>query len=89
VTEKDDDNEEEDQSWPSGSSDDNGPVSPIRFPKVKRWFKCPICLNDLYQYKNSLFFDIEYLMMDGFLKPDMVEQYCQLNRLIEASICDL
>jgi hypothetical protein len=41
----DDDDEEDQQAWPSGSSDDDGPVSPIRFPKVMHWLKCPICLN--------------------------------------------
>jgi hypothetical protein len=85
ATDKEDDDEEEDQSWPSGSSDFDDPV---RFPRVKRWFKCPICLNNLYQHKNSLFFHIEYIMMNEFSKPDMVEQNCQLNRLIEAAICD-
>jgi hypothetical protein len=84
ATEKEDDDEEEDQSWPSRSSDDDGP---IRFPRVKHCFKCPICHNYLYQYKNSLFFHNEYMMMDEFLKPDMVEQHRRLNRLIEAAIC--
>jgi hypothetical protein len=70
VVEKEDDNKEEDQSWPSGSSDDN---SPVRFPRVKCWFKCSICLNHLYQHKNNLFFRIEYMMMKEFLKPDVVE----------------
>jgi hypothetical protein len=47
--EKEDDDEKEDQSWwPLGSSDDNAPFSPIRFPGVKRWFMCPICFNHLY-----------------------------------------
>jgi hypothetical protein len=47
---KEDDEKEEDQSWQaSRSSDDDGPISPIRFPRVKHWFKCPICLNHLYQ----------------------------------------
>jgi hypothetical protein len=61
AAEKDEDNEEEDQSWPSGSSDDDGPV---RLHRVKHWFKCPIFFNHLYQHKNSLFFDIQYMMMD-------------------------
>jgi hypothetical protein len=35
AAEKEDDDEEEDQqAWPSGSSDDDGPVSPIRFLRV-------------------------------------------------------
>jgi hypothetical protein len=33
-------NDEYQWAWPSRSSDDNGPVSPIRFPRVKHWFKC-------------------------------------------------
>jgi hypothetical protein len=33
-------NDEYQWAWPSGSSDDDGPVSPIRFPRVKHWFKC-------------------------------------------------
>jgi hypothetical protein len=50
VTEKEEDDDEEDQqAWPSGNNDDNGPVSPIRYPRVKRWFKCPfasaICIS--------------------------------------------
>jgi hypothetical protein len=36
VVEKEDKDNEEDQAWPSRSSDDDGPVSPIRFPRVKR-----------------------------------------------------
>jgi hypothetical protein len=68
VAKKEDD-EEEDQSLPSGSSDDDGPV---RFPGVKRWFKCPICLNHFYQYKKSLFF---HMLIDEFLKPNVVEQH--------------
>jgi hypothetical protein len=81
ATEKeDDDGEEDQQAWPSGSSDDDGPVSPIRFPRVKRWFKCPICLNHLYQHKNSLFGHIENFIMDELSTPDVVEQHRQLNR---------
>jgi hypothetical protein len=30
---EDDDNEEDQQAWPSGNSDDDGPVSPSDFPK--------------------------------------------------------
>jgi hypothetical protein len=43
AAEKEDDNDEDDQQ--SGSSDDNGPVSTIRFPRIKCWLKCPICVN--------------------------------------------
>jgi hypothetical protein len=90
AAEKEDGEEEEDQYWrPSRRSNDDDPVSPIRFLRIKRWFKCPICFNHLYQHKNSLFFHIKYMMMDEFSTPDMVEQHCQLNRLIEAAICDL
>jgi hypothetical protein len=45
---EDDDDEEDQQSWPSVRSDNDGFVSPIRFPRVKHWFKCPICLKNLY-----------------------------------------
>jgi flagellar biosynthesis GTPase FlhF len=81
AAKKEDNDEEEDQSWPSGSSDDD---SPVRLHRVKHWFKCPICFNNLYQHKNSLFLHIQYMMMDEFSPPDMVEQNCHLNRLIEA-----
>jgi hypothetical protein len=41
VAEKETTENDVDQwAWPSGSSDDDGPVSPIRFPRVKHWFKC-------------------------------------------------
>jgi hypothetical protein len=74
AVEKEDDEEEEDQSWrPSGSSDNDSLVSPIRFPRVKRWFKCPICFNHLYQHKDILFFHIKYMMMDEFSTVDVVE----------------
>jgi hypothetical protein len=79
VAEKGDDDEEEDHSWrPSESSDDDGPIC----------FKCPICFNHLYQHKNSLFFHIKYMMTDEFFLPNVVERHHQLNRLIEAAICD-
>jgi hypothetical protein len=85
AAKKEDNDEKEDQSRPSGSNNDD---SPIRFPGVKRWFKCPICFNHLYQHKNNLFFHIEYMMMNGFSMPDVVEQHRQLNTLIEVAICD-
>jgi hypothetical protein len=68
TAEKEEDDEKDDRSWPSGSSDDDGP---FRFPRVMHWFKCSICLNHLYQHRNSLFFHIEYMMMNEFLMPDM------------------
>jgi hypothetical protein len=90
VTEKEDDDDEEDQqAWPSGSNDDNGPVSPIRYPRVTRWFKCPICLSHLYQYKNSLFGHIENFIMEESSTHEVVEHHCQLNRLHEATMSDL
>jgi hypothetical protein len=89
VTEKEDDEEEEDQSWrPSRSRDDDGPINPIKFPRVKHWLKCPIYFNHLYQHKNNLFFHIKYMMLDEFLMPGVVEQHRQLNRLIEVAIFD-
>jgi hypothetical protein len=89
AAEKEDDDEEEEQSWwPSGSSNTDGPLTPIRFLGVKCCFKCPICFNHLYQHKKNLFFHIKYMMTDEFLTPDVVVQHCQLNRLIEAAICD-
>jgi hypothetical protein len=79
AAEKVDDNEEEDQSWrPWKTSDDDDLVC----------FKCPIYFNHLYQHKNSSFFHIKYMMVDEFLPPNMVERHRQLNRLIEAAICD-
>jgi hypothetical protein len=54
VAKDDDDEEEDQQTLPSRTSNDDGPVSPIRFPRVMRWLKCPICLNYLYEHKNGL-----------------------------------
>jgi hypothetical protein len=89
AAEKEDNNDEEDQqAWPSGSSDDGGLVSPIRFPRVRRWFKCPICLNHLYQYKNSLFSYIKNFIMEELSTPDVVEQHRQLNRMLKKTMCD-
>jgi hypothetical protein len=76
VVEKEDDDDEEDQhAWPLGSSDDDVPISPIRFPRVKHWFKCPIFLNHLYHHKNSLFGHIKNFIMEKLSTPDMVEQH--------------
>jgi hypothetical protein len=68
----DNDDEEDQEAWPS-SSDDDGPISPIRFPIIKHWFKCPICLNYLYEHKNSLLFHIKNLIIDEMLTPDVIE----------------
>jgi hypothetical protein len=84
VAEKeDDDNEEDQQAWPSGSSDDAGPVSPIKFSRVMRWLKCPICLNYLYEHKNGLLFQIESFIKDAISPPDVVEQYLHRSRLLD------
>jgi hypothetical protein len=72
VAEKDDDDDElEDQeAWPLGSSGDDGP---IRFSRVKRWFKCPICLNNMYEHKNSVLFHIKNFITEEMGLPNMVE----------------
>jgi hypothetical protein len=88
VEKEDNDDEEDQQVWPSGCSNDDGPISPIRFPRVKRWFKCPICLNHLYQHKKSLFVHIKKIIKDELSTLDVVEQHHQLNRLLEATMCD-
>jgi hypothetical protein len=80
AAKKEDDDEEEDQSWrPSESSNEDGPVC----------FKCSICFNHLYQHKNNLFCHIKYMTTDEFSPPNVVKWHRQLNRLIEAAICDL
>jgi hypothetical protein len=67
---KEDDEEEEDQQvLPPGSSDDDNPINPIRFLRVMRWLKCPICLNYLYEHKNGLLFHIESFMKDEMSPP--------------------
>jgi hypothetical protein len=83
VKKEDDDNEEDQQAWPSGSNDDDGPASPIRFPRVMRWFKCPICLNYLYEHKNGLLFHIKSFIRDAMSPPDVVEQHIHLSRLLD------
>jgi hypothetical protein len=45
ATEKEATEEEDQKVLPPGSSDDDDPISPIRFPRVMHWLKCPICLN--------------------------------------------
>jgi hypothetical protein len=70
------------------SSNDDDPVSPIRFPIIKRWFKCPICLKYLYEHKNNLLFHIKNFITDEMSLPDVVEQHRQLSRLLEATMRD-
>jgi hypothetical protein len=89
VVEKEDDDEEEDQFWPSGSSNDDDPVSPIRFPRVKRWFKCPICVNYLYEHKNGLLFHIKSFIKDVMSMSDMVDKHRHLSMLLKATMHDL
>jgi hypothetical protein len=69
-------------AWPWGSSDnDYDNEGPIRFPKVKCWFKCLICLRDWYEHKNSVLFHIHKFIKEEMGPPDVVEQYRQLSRL--------
>jgi hypothetical protein len=83
VAEEDDNEEEDQQTLPPGSSDDDGPISPIRFPRVKCWLNCPICLNYLYEHKNGLIFHIESFIKDEMSPPppDQVEQHLHLSML--------
>jgi hypothetical protein len=53
VEKEDNDDEEDQQVWPSGCSNDDGPISPIRFPRVKHWFKCPICISTRKVYSST------------------------------------
>jgi hypothetical protein len=69
AAEEDDDDEEDEQALPPGSSDDDGPTSCIRFPRVKHWLKCPICLNYLYEHKIGLLFHIESFINDKMSPP--------------------
>jgi hypothetical protein len=81
--EEDDDEEEDQQALPPGSSDDDGPVSPIRFNRVKRWLKCPICLAYLYEHKNGLLFDIKSFIKDEMSPPDLLKRHLHLSRLLD------
>jgi hypothetical protein len=84
AAEEDDDDEEDQQALPSRSSNDDGSVSPIRFPRVMRWLKCPIFLNYLYEHKNGLLFHIESFINDEMSPPpDVVEQHLHLSRLLD------
>jgi hypothetical protein len=82
AAEEEDDEEEDQQALPLRSSDDDDPVSPIRFPRVMRWLKCPICLNYLYEHKKGLLFHIESFIKDEMSSPDLVEQHLHLFRLL-------
>jgi hypothetical protein len=59
AAKEDDDDEEDQQALPSRSSDDDGPISPIKFPRVMHWLKCPSCLNNLYEHNYGLLFHIK------------------------------
>jgi hypothetical protein len=63
--------------------DDVGPVSTIRFLRIKRWFKYPIYLNYLYEHKNGLVFHIESFIKDEMSPPDVVKQHLHLSRLLD------
>jgi hypothetical protein len=73
-------------AWGS-SDDDEGPI--ILFPKVKRWFKCLICLKDWYEHKDNVLFHIKNFINLEMGLPNMVEQHHQLSRLLEADELDL
>jgi hypothetical protein len=81
-----DDDEEDQEAWPSGSSDDeyNCDEGPIKFPKVKSWFKCPIYLREMYEHMNSVLFHIHSFIAEEIGPPDVVEQHRQLSRLLDA-----
>jgi hypothetical protein len=83
VAEEDDDEVEDQQVLPLGSSDNDDLVNPIRFPRVMHWLKCPICLNYLYEHKNGLLFHIESFIRDEMSPPDLVEQHLHLSRLLD------
>jgi hypothetical protein len=83
VAEEDDNEEEDQQTLPPGSSDNDGPISPIRFPRVKCWLNCPICLNYLYEHKNGLLFHIESFIKDKMSPLDLVEQHLHLSMLLD------
>jgi hypothetical protein len=84
AEEDEDDDVEEKQAFPSGSSSDNGLVSPIRFHRVMCWVKCPNCLNYLYEHKNRLLFHIRSFIKDEMSPPpDVVKQYLHLSRLLD------
>jgi hypothetical protein len=69
ADEEDDDDEEDQHALPSGSSDNDGLVSPIRFSRVMRWLKHLIYLNYFYEHKNGLLFHIESFIKDEISPP--------------------
>jgi hypothetical protein len=83
VTEEDDDKEDDQHALPSGSSDDEIPISPIRFSRIMHWLKCPICLNYLYEHKNGLLFHIKSFIKDEMSPPDVVEQHLHHSKLLD------
>jgi hypothetical protein len=85
AAKEDDDDKEDQQAFPSRSNDDDGPISPIRFPGVVHWLKCPICLNYLYEHKNGLLFHIKRFIKDEMSPPNVVEQHLHLSRLLICS----
>jgi hypothetical protein len=71
-SEEDNDDEEDQEAWPSGSSDDD---IPIRFPRVKLWFKCPICLSNMYEHKNNVLFYINNFIAKEMGSSDVVKKH--------------
>jgi hypothetical protein len=69
AVKKDNNDKEDQQALPSGSSDDDCSVSPIRFPRVMRRLKYSICHNYLYEHKNGLPFHIESFIKDEMSPP--------------------
>jgi hypothetical protein len=83
AAKEDDDDKEDQQAMLLGSSDNDDRISPIRFPRVVRWLKCPICRNYLYEHKNGLLFHIKSFIKDEMSPPDVVEQHFHLSRLLD------
>jgi hypothetical protein len=71
-SEEDNDDEKDQEAWPSGSSDDD---IPIRFPRVKFWFKCPICLSNMYEHKNNVLFYINNFIAKEMGPSDVVKKH--------------
>jgi hypothetical protein len=86
-----DDDEEDQKAWPSGSRDNeyNSDEGPMRFTKVKRWFKCPICLREMYEHRNSVLFRIHIFIIEKMGLSNVVEPHCLLSRLLDAHKRDL
>jgi hypothetical protein len=51
--------------------DDKDPIS--LFPKVKRWFRCPIFLGDWYEHKDNVLFNIKNFIELEMGPLDVVE----------------